>query len=444
MGLADNVARKAGEKVVVPPKPTTAATTSSSRAEAVASGASGGNRSSADASGYVSGSVLKMGKEATADPGKFLSAAVAKGDLKAGFAPVASLPGIAAAASGVAKAVQSVVAKAVAPTVAGRSLSVAQSGAAALSKPTFNAAAGVANMADDVKNAAKFVATNTVARNTAAFTGTLAAGAAVAEPVKNFFNGVAGSSAAPVARPTTTGGSTAGVPSAKDGKVWTPADSVARPTTTGGSTAVPSSIRGTSLPADTVSKPAVTGTPANVATGSSTAAGARVGTGEAAVPGTATGVGEAAGVGAGAAAGAGVGSATGVGAGTSTGVGTQTGATTNTAARTATNTMARTNTRTNTNRLRFPSLPRIPMPSLDGSPVQPGAVQSDWQEFRGNTTSVIQKGATATAPGLATFSVKEGQDTGKREAPKEKAPTEGAKETRVKSPASWVYKNPTD
>jgi len=67
-------------------------------------------------------SIKQQAAEAAANPGKFLDEAVAAGKLKAGVVPLTSLPSVASAVTGVAKAVQS---------MAGRSVSASQTRSAA-------------------------------------------------------------------------------------------------------------------------------------------------------------------------------------------------------------------------------------------------------------------------------------------------------------------------
>lgn len=478
MGLADNAARAAGEKIVVPPKPTPKATVvsstpapnSSSRAATVAAGANGGNRSSTSSTGSVSGAratspsassptvtvankgVVPGAKEAsnlilgeniagalrgesswenvTPMDVATVAAMGITGGYGIGLKAAATAAKVAKPAATVATTVAKAAApKAVVPTVAGPSLSVAQSGAAALSKPTFNAAAGLSNMAADVKNAANFVATNTIARNATVATGAGLAGAVAFEPVKNFVLGTNSSTAAPTQRPTTTGGTTPAPISIDAGKVSTPENAVSRPTSTGGSTAAPTNIGGSSLPADTVSKPAMTGTPASVVTGSSTGAGVTTGTATGSAAGTTTGSA------AGAAAGAGSVNVPGsipvpIGS-TTTGVGSTTGSTTRADSTTRTESIARDEVLSNRPNRFFPR-PRLRIPNLpdiNGNPVAQGSVQSDWQDFRG-TSSVTYKQTASSGPSTATFAAS-GKDKGEKNA----APAED-KGAKAENPTS--------
>lgn len=468
MGLADNVARKAGEKVVVAPKPTpkpavttkpttvqSAMTADKKATSAVVAAkaaapkpvtspsASSPTVTAAKANGELADLILGE-NIAGALQGENSWKAVTPMDV-AGVAVMGITGGYgiglkaAATAAKVAKpavtaattAAKAVTPKAVVPTVAGPSLSVAQSGAAALSKPTFNAAAGLSNMAADVKNAAKFVATNPIARNATVATGAGTAGAFALEPVKEFVLGANASTAAPTQRPTTTGGTTPAPTSIDAGKVSTPANAVPRPTSTGGSTAAPTNIGGSSLPADTVNKPALTGTPASVVTGSSTGAGVTTGT----ATGTATGsaAGTTTGSAAGATAGAGSVNVPGsipvpIGS-TTTGVGSTTGSTTRADSTTRTESIARDEVLSNRPNRFFPRL-RVPnLPDVEGSPVAQGSVQSDWQDFRG-TSSVTYKQSASTGPSTATFAAS-GKDKGEKNA----APAED-KGAKTENPTS--------
>lgn len=438
MGLADNAARAAGEKIVVPPKPTIKPVSPSASSPTVTAANGGKSETFAAAQDFVVGKNIGAAMRGEQSWNKVTGTDIAMA--AATFVPLgigakfattaattaakAAVPTVAkAATTTAAKAVTPTAARAVTPTVAGPSLSVAQSGAAAVSRPTLSAAAGLSNMAADVKNAASFVANNTVARNTVAATGAAAAGAAVAEPVKDFIGGITSSTAAPTQRPTTTGGTTPAPTSIDAGKVSTPENAVPRPTSTGGSTAAPTNIGGSSLPADTVNKPALTGTPASVVTGSSTGAGVTTGSAAGTTTGSAAG------------AAAGAGSVTVPGSipvpigSTTTGVGSTTGSTTRADSTTRTESVARDEVLSNRPNRSFPRL-RVPnLPDINGSPVAQGSVQSDWQDFRG-TSSVTYKQTASSGPSTATFAVS-GKDKGEKNA----APAED-KGAKTENPTS--------
>jgi hypothetical protein len=450
MGLADNAARAAGEKVVV--KPTTAATTSASSPTVTAAN-KGTSEPFKATTNFVLGENIAgamrgenswkavTGKDVALAAATFIPGGLGLAAKSAGAAAKAT-PFIAKAVTPAATtaAKTATTAASTAPKLGGAALSVAQSGAAAVSRPTLSAAAGLSNMAADVKNAANFIKNSPVAKNTLAFTGTLAAGSA-ALGVKDM---ITSSSAAPTTRPTTTGGTAPAQTTIDAGRVSTPANAVPRPTTTGGSTSTPSTISGTSLPADTVVKPTVTGTPANVTTGSTTADGARVGSGDVVVPGTV------AGAGAGAAAGAGAGSFPGVGNPSIPNTNTDTGvnASTNTGTRVdaKTESVATEATLRSTPPRIFPRprLPRIGLPEVNGSPVEQGAVQSDWQDFRG-TSSVVAKESVQGSAQAATYSVSGGKEK-PATTPKSESKDEGKPDSKGTRPSasSWLYKNPND